>query len=248
MILGGRLCITSPRGLLEILILEPRFKHWGFVRRVQKSVSRCLNSQSDINCWTGLTFTISSHIHLPPHLCSTRAITPSQWHHHLTQFPNSTFTMPTPNFCTAARGSWTYPQSRNRPADRESRLVVARRAGEGRIESWGLTYTNYYIWINDKVLLYSTGSYIQYPVINHIVKVTQSCPTLCEPMDYTVHGILQARILEWVAIPFSREYSQPRDWTQVSHIEGTFFTSWATREARWTIMEKNIFLKECIQK
>ena len=36
------------------------------------------------------------------------------------------------------------------------------------------------------------------------VKVTQSCPTLCDPMDYTVHGILQARLLEWVTIPFSR--------------------------------------------
>ena len=43
------------------------------------------------------------------------------------------------------------------------------------------------------------------------VKVTQSCLTLCNPMDYTVHGILQARILEWVAIPFSRGSSQPRD-------------------------------------
>ena len=43
------------------------------------------------------------------------------------------------------------------------------------------------------------------------VKVTQSCPTLCEPMDYTVHGILQARILEWVAFPFSRGSFQPRD-------------------------------------
>ena len=43
------------------------------------------------------------------------------------------------------------------------------------------------------------------------VKVTQSCPTLCNPMDYTVHGILQTRILEWVAFPFSRGSSQPRD-------------------------------------
>ena len=42
------------------------------------------------------------------------------------------------------------------------------------------------------------------------VKVIQSCPTLCDPMDYTVHGILQARTLEWVAIPFSRGSSQPR--------------------------------------
>ena len=60
------------------------------------------------------------------------------------------------------------------------------------------------------------------------VKVTQLCLTLCNPMDCTVHGILQARILEWVAIPFSRGSSQPRDWTQVSHTAGGFFTSWAT--------------------
>ena len=58
-----------------------------------------------------------------------------------------------------------------------------------------------------------------------ILKVAQSCPTLCNPMDYTVHGILQARILEWVAFPFSRGSSQPRDQTQVSHIGGGFFTS-----------------------
>ena len=57
------------------------------------------------------------------------------------------------------------------------------------------------------------------------VKVAQSCPALCNPMDYTVHGILQARILEWVAIFYSRGSSQPRDQTQVSRIEGGFFTS-----------------------
>ena len=57
------------------------------------------------------------------------------------------------------------------------------------------------------------------------VKVIQLCPTLCDPMDYTVRGILQARILEWVAFPFSRGFSQPRDRTQVSHIAGGFFTS-----------------------
>ena len=48
------------------------------------------------------------------------------------------------------------------------------------------------------------------------VKVAQSCPTLCDSMDCTVHGILQARKLEWLAIPFSRESPQPRDRTQVS--------------------------------
>ena len=45
------------------------------------------------------------------------------------------------------------------------------------------------------------------------VKVAQSCPTVCKSMEYTVHGILQARILEWVAIPFSKGSSQPRDLT-----------------------------------
>ena len=51
-------------------------------------------------------------------------------------------------------------------------------------------------------------------------------------MDCTVHGILQAEILEWVAIPFSRGSSQPRDQIQVSHIAGRFFTIEATREAQ----------------
>ena len=63
------------------------------------------------------------------------------------------------------------------------------------------------------------------------MKVAQSCLTLCDPMDYTAHGILQARILEWVATPFSRGSSQPRNRTQVSCIPSRSFTSWATREA-----------------
>ena len=50
-------------------------------------------------------------------------------------------------------------------------------------------------------------------------------------MDYTVHGILQARILEWVAFLFSRGSFQPRDWTHIFHTAGGFFTSWATVEA-----------------
>ena len=69
--------------------------------------------------------------------------------------------------------------------------------------------------------------------ISQEVKVTftHACLTLCNPMDYTVHGILQASILEWVAFPFSRGSSQPRDQTQVSHTAGRFFTSCTTREA-----------------
>ena len=56
-------------------------------------------------------------------------------------------------------------------------------------------------------------------------KLLQSCPTLCNPMGCSVHGIRQVRILEWVAIPFSRGSSQPRDQTQVSCIAGGFLTS-----------------------
>ena len=70
-----------------------------------------------------------------------------------------------------------------------------------------------------------------------LVKVTQSCPILCDPMNYTVHGILQVRILETGAFPFSRGSSQPRDRTQVSHTAGRFFTSRATREALVGLVE-----------
>ena len=68
-------------------------------------------------------------------------------------------------------------------------------------------------------------------------EVAQSCPTLCNPVDCSppgssVHGILQARILEWVAISFSRGSSWPRDRTQVSCIAGRRFNLWATREAQ----------------
>ena len=67
------------------------------------------------------------------------------------------------------------------------------------------------------------------PAAPELVKATQLCLTLFDTMEYSlpgssVHGILQARILEWVAVPFSRESSQPRDRTQVSHSVGGFFT------------------------
>ena len=68
--------------------------------------------------------------------------------------------------------------------------------------------------------------------VSEWVKVTQSCPTPCDPTDYIAHGTLQARILEWVAFPFSRGSSWPRNWTRVSCMAGRFFTNWAIREAR----------------
>ena len=79
--------------------------------------------------------------------------------------------------------------------------------------------------------------------------VAQSCPTSCDPMDCSlpgssVHGILQARMLEWVAIPFSRGSSWPRDWTWISCvIAGRFFTVWATREAH---LVYRLYVKTCL--
>ena len=64
--------------------------------------------------------------------------------------------------------------------------------------------------------------------------VTQSCLTLSNPVDLTVHGILQARILEWVAFPFSRGSSQPRNRTQVSHIAGGSFPAELPRKPKST--------------
>ena len=74
------------------------------------------------------------------------------------------------------------------------------------------------------------------------VSAAQSCLIFCDPKDCSllassVHGILQARILEWVTTPFSRGSSWHRDWSWVSHIAGRFFTIWANREASfiWTV-------------
>ena len=79
-------------------------------------------------------------------------------------------------------------------------------------------------------------------------EVTQSCPTLGNPMDCSppgssIHGIFQARVLEWVAISFSRRSSLPRDWTWVSCIVSRCFTIWATREVtKWINLLKWIKL------
>ena len=64
------------------------------------------------------------------------------------------------------------------------------------------------------------------------MKVTQLCPTVCDSMNCTVHGIVQARILEQVAFPFSKGSPLPRDWTQVSRIAVGIFT-------------RNLFLLKC---
>ena len=86
-------------------------------------------------------------------------------------------------------------------------LVKAMVFPSSNVWMWELDYKESCEWVNE---------------------VAQSCPTLCDPMDCSlpgssVHGVFQARILEWVAISFSRRPSQPRDWTQVSCIVGRRF-------------------------
>ena len=82
-----------------------------------------------------------------------------------------------------------------------------------------------------------------------VSEVAQSCPTLCDPMDCilpgsSIDGIFQAKILEWVAISFSRRSSWPRDWTQVSHIVGRRSPVWGTREYKdEEEHQKSVFLK-----
>ena len=98
-------------------------------------------------------------------------------------------------------------------------------------------FVQFYFWILSSVpLIYLSISLIYYTDYDESKSVSHSCPILGNPKDCSlpgpsVHRILQARILEWVATPFSRGSSQPRDWTQVSYIAGRFFTVWTTREA-----------------
>ena len=82
---------------------------------------------------------------------------------------------------------------------------------------------------------------------NILVLFTQSCLTLCDPKDWSppgfpVRGIIQAKILEWVAISFSRGSSRPRDQTLLSCIAGRLFTDWATREALINLLNAYQFI------
>ena len=82
------------------------------------------------------------------------------------------------------------------------------------------------------------------------MKVAQSCLTLCDPMGYTVHGILETRILDWVDFPFSRESAKPWDQTQVYLNTDGFFTIWDTRESHCYMQWNNKIIRviHCIWK
>ena len=89
------------------------------------------------------------------------------------------------------------------------------------------------------------GVHVSLSVLVSQVLVLQLCLTLCHPTDHSsVHGILQARIVEWIAIPFSRGSSQPRGRTWVYCITGKFFTLWATREASLSQEVNGVLSKE----
>ena len=111
-----------------------------------------------------------------------------------------------------------------------SKLKEAWRGGLACCNPWGCKESDVTEWLN---------------WTERECEGVQSCPTLCDSMDCSLpgcsaHGIFQARILEWVAISFSRRSSQPRDWTQVSHIVGRRFTIWATKEVpelNWTNLQ-----------
>ena len=97
-------------------------------------------------------------------------------------------------------------------------LCKCRVPGLANKNTWCLFFFFFWFWLAAQRSIWDLSSQ------NVSMKVARSCPTLCNPL-----GILQARILEWVAVPFSRGSSQPRSRTQVSCIARGFFTSWATR-------------------
>ena len=80
-------------------------------------------------------------------------------------------------------------------------------------------------------------------VVKSLNRVWLCNPVDCSPPGSSVHGILQARILEWVAISFSRGSSWPRDRTQVSHIAGRCFNLWATREVPYKCKDSHKSIK-----
>ena len=139
--------------------------------------------------------------------------------------------------------NWWIQQKRSRLTDIENKVLVTNVWG-GPKYGWECGRCK-----ECKVGMSSTSPQGGEPLFYKIyacMLMLQSCPTLCEshglqPPGSSVHGILQARILEWVAMPYSRGSSWPRDRTWVSHIVSRFFTAWATWEApKWSVTFKII--------
>ena len=122
-------------------------------------------------------------------------------------------------------------------------LCISTAGGSGWIPGWGIYDPACYAVRPKKLKKKKKKKYKSQgmKILNYIIKCpTQSCSTLCDPKDCSppgtsAHGILQIRILEWVAILFSRESFQPGDWTHVSCTADRFSTVWATTEAQSTL-------------
>ena len=114
---------------------------------------------------------------------------------------------------------------------------VSHRRGFSCCGAWALRLRPQYLWCTGLVVAWLwdlPGSGVEPVFLEWENEVAQSCPTLYNPMDFnlpcsSIHGLFQARVLEWVAISFSRGTSQPRNRTWVSHIVGRCFTIWTTR-------------------
>ena len=107
---------------------------------------------------------------------------------------------------------------------------------QGHLSSPTSWMRNSMLWASEPCLVLTASFRVFSTLKESESEVAQSCPTLCDPMGCSppgssVHGISQARILEWVAISFSRGSSRPKDWIWVSCIAGSLFTIWATRES-----------------
>ena len=125
-----------------------------------------------------------------------------------------------------------------RDADVQNRLLDSVGEGEG-----GMIWENGIETCIISNLLNLNSKFSTY-WLSLFSEVTQSCPTLCNSMDcslpgFSVHGILQARILEWVTISFFRGSSRPRDRNQVSHIAGRHFSLWPTRGYWLSVLDKS---------
>ena len=119
--------------------------------------------------------------------------------------------------------------------------------GVAKNQTWLSDWTELKYWLKTKFNWLNLKTCLVLFKDVYVCLVTQSCLTLCDPTDCSlpgssVNGILQARILEWVAVPSSRGSSQPRDWTQVFHNAGRFSPRWATREVHKSNKQKRALI------
>ena len=132
------------------------------------------------------------------------------------------------------------------PSNNQESFILVEGSVQKRTETNTINYAQLIFDWSGKIVHYEKRAFLAIVLeqLDVSMLVAQSCPTLCDPMDWglpgsSFHGVFQARILEWIAIPLSRGLSWPRDRTWVSRIAGRLFTVWATRED-WISIGKKI--------